>query len=84
MSVNAVLSQPLLTEAEIGLVGALGDLMGDLRAIMGDDVPADVREACNHIHALQNMVLSQAARRAYPDEFRMLGKRGRWREQDGD
>jgi hypothetical protein len=28
---------------------------------------------CNHIHALQHAVMSNAAGRAYPDEFRLLG-----------
>ena len=74
----------LMTQVEKKIVGDLGDLMGDIRSIMGTDVPADVREATNHIHALQNMVLSQAARRKYPNDFRMLGSRGAWRDMDGD
>jgi hypothetical protein len=33
----------------------------------------DLHEASLHIHALQNMVLAQAAARAYPDRYRLLG-----------
>lgn len=44
---------------------------------------ADLHEACFHIHALQNMVISQAGRRAFPKELRMLGEVGDW-EKNGD
>jgi hypothetical protein len=39
---------------------------------------ADLREGMTHIHALQNMILSQGARRAHPDSYRMLGEVGKW------
>ena len=38
---------------------------------------ADINEAVLHVHALQQMVLSNAAARTYPDRYRLLGKRPR-------
>lgn len=34
----------------------------------------DINEAMHYIHALQNMVLSQAAARAYPSKYRLMGR----------
>lgn len=34
----------------------------------------DVREFVNHVHCIQQAILSQAAGRAYPDRFRTLGQ----------
>ena len=48
-----------------------------LRKIIGDEPPNayhDWVEATTHIHALQNMILSQVAARTYPTRFRLLGK----------
>ena len=35
---------------------------------------ADVREFVHHVHIIQQAILSQAAGRAYPDRFRLLGE----------
>lgn len=34
----------------------------------------DLREIAMHIHAVQNAVLAQAAARAYPDRYTLLGQ----------
>ena len=39
-----------------------------------DSRSGDSREVAWHIHGLQNMVLSQAAARAYPHRYRLLGE----------
>lgn len=67
----------LLTEAERLLVHELGAWWGSFIAVVGADVSrdGDLDEAIAHVHALQRMVLKQAAARAYPMEFRLLGGR---------
>lgn len=65
----------LLTEAERALVSKLGQCAGDFSQIMeqGPNRGNDLIEMVHHIHALQNMVLAQAAARAYPDLYRRRG-----------
>lgn len=69
-------SGPLLTDAERATLEAVGKIAGAMRTVIGDGPNAenDMHEAIRSIHALQAMVMSQAAARAYPDEFRLLGK----------
>jgi len=76
----------LLTEDEHKLVSKLGSLMSDFMEIAGGGLTrrSDMREVADHIHALQNMVLSQAAARAYPDAYRLLGQLVRCEEADSD
>jgi len=65
----------LLTPAEHALVEKLAEVWNDFNAICGNG-PArhgDLTEACAHVHALQQAVLKQAAARAYPDRYRLLG-----------
>ena len=66
---------PLLTPREREAVQKAGDLWGDLCAIVGDGPTrdADLAELIVHVHAIQHAVMSQAAGRAYPSEFRLLG-----------
>jgi hypothetical protein len=74
----------LLTVDERAFVKKAGALYSDLCKVVGPSEltrDADLREAVFHVHALQNMVLSQAARRAYPEEFRMLGGTPEWVER---
>jgi hypothetical protein len=54
-----------------------GDLAQLVREIIGEGPNAynDWLEATVHIHAIQNMILSQAAARAYPDTLRLLGQK---------
>jgi len=50
------------------LANAFGRIVGD-----GRTRQADLHEAVQHIHALQHAIMSQAAARAYPERFRLLG-----------
>lgn len=65
----------LLTPAEheaMDLTAQLCRLMGK---IIGNEEPRhqDVGEFVTHIHVIQRMILAQAAARAYPTEYRLLG-----------
>jgi hypothetical protein len=68
--------EPALTDLEHEAMRKSGELAQLLRQIIGDGPHAynDWVEASIHIHAIQNMILSQAAARAYPDTFRLLGQ----------
>lgn len=52
-----------------------GQLANLCRRIIGDGPTAehDWSEMAVRIHSVQHMVMAQAAARAYPDEFRLLG-----------
>jgi hypothetical protein len=65
-----------LTELEQEAMEKSGELAYLIRKIIGDGPNAynDWAEAAIHIHALQNMLLSQVAARAYPETFRLLGQ----------
>ncbi|RTL42718.1 MAG: hypothetical protein EKK48_12090 [Candidatus Melainabacteria bacterium] len=63
----------MLTDDEHALVKRIGGLASLFEKIFGKEHPADLVEACNHIHALQNMVLSNCAARCYPYQYRLLG-----------
>lgn len=71
----------LLTDEELRAMDLTADLMGSIRKVIytEDHDPAiaedDCTEVINHIHALQHIILSQAASRAYPHRFRPLGRR---------
>lgn len=69
-------STELLTTAEHQIVADLGEIWGRLHGIVGSGPSrrADLDELRQHIHALQSAVLSQAAARAYPNEYRQLGE----------
>ena len=66
----------LLTEDEHRFMDLTGDLANLLARIVGDGRTraGDLNEAVAHIHALQALVLAQAAARAYPDKYRLLGE----------
>lgn len=36
--------------------------------------PNDMREVVHHIHGLQRLIMAQAACRAYPEKYRLLGE----------
>ena len=66
-----------LTEAEIRAM----DITVDLVHVMCQEVigrgrtrDGDVREFVHHVHCIQQAILSQAAGRAHPDRFRLLGE----------
>lgn len=65
----------LLTEDEhraLDLTAELANLIVTIIA-RGNIREDDVNEAVFHIHALQRMIGSQAAARAYPERYRLLG-----------
>lgn len=66
---------PLLTVAERALVQDLGRCYTRLTALVPEGLTqgADLAEARAAIHVVQRMILAQAAARAYPAEFRLLG-----------
>lgn len=65
----------LLTPAEHDAIAMAGQLWNQLCAITenGPAREGDLRELCFHIHGIQRAVLKQAAARAYPDLYRLLG-----------
>ncbi len=67
----------LLTPQEHQLVNDLGRIAGQFLDIIheqsGLSGSGDYAEAVYYIHGLQNMVLSQAAARAYPTHYRLMG-----------
>lgn len=68
-------SSGILTEAEHKLVKDIADVFGSFLGIMehNDSYGGDLQEIIYHIHVLQNHVLAQAAARAYPNKYRLLG-----------
>lgn len=65
-----------LTDAEHAAMDLTAQLARAMGAIIGDGgAPAasDFREVVIHIHALQHMIMAQAAARLYPDKYRLLG-----------
>lgn len=72
----------LLTDTEHELVELLGKVAGGVsRMVLGGDpavATGDRNELVAAVHVLQYRVLAQAAARAYPDRYRLLGRRGEW------
>ncbi len=66
----------LLTEEERDLISLLGNCFNAFTRIAGDGPTreADIGEFCSLIHHLQQYVMSQAAARAYPDLYRLIGE----------
>jgi hypothetical protein len=65
----------LMTKEELDICRDLGDIHVRICQMMGQNHSNDQFEVMLHTHALQNMVMSQAARRAYPGNFRQLGEK---------
>ena len=65
----------LLTQLEKETAVMLGQVHMNMCRIVADGPTRmdDLTESCHHIHVLQRMIMSQAAARAYPDQFRLLG-----------
>lgn len=65
----------LLTPDEHRAVAMAGELWGLLCQITTDGLArsGDLQELIAHIHAIQRTVLKQAAARAYPELYRLLG-----------
>lgn len=66
----------MLTDAEHELIGKLGACWNAFSRIVGDGPTrdADCEEFVQHVHILQQQVMSQAAARAYPSTYRLLGE----------
>lgn len=66
----------LMTAAEhraVRLAGELASLISTVIITPGPSADGDRREVALHAHAIQNMVLAQAAARAYPNRYRLMG-----------
>lgn len=65
-----------LTREERDLVRTLGTVYTRMTAVTGTGPTraADLDEIRHHVHALQRMLMAQAAARIYPGEFRLLGE----------
>lgn len=65
----------LLTAEELAAVDLAARLAESLARVVGDGPTrnADLNELLVHVHAIQQAVMSQAAARAYPESFRLLG-----------
>lgn len=69
------MTDDMLTIQERSLIVKLGECWDQFTKICGTERSRkdDLQEVFHHIHALQIAVMAQAAARAYPDEFRLLG-----------
>jgi hypothetical protein len=65
----------LLTAAEHQAMQLTAELVSALKACIldGPTRDQDLRELIDHIHPIQNAILANAAGRAYPDQYRLLG-----------
>jgi len=70
-----VAGEQLLTGDELEFLDLLAKSANLFRRITGGGTQAnnDWAEAADKIHQLQTTVMSQAAARAYPEKFRLLG-----------
>jgi hypothetical protein len=66
----------LLTDVEQRALGLTGELAKLMREIIGTGPQSehDWNEAAHRIHAIQHMIMAQAAARAYPLLYRPLGR----------
>lgn len=69
-------AKELLTEDEHAAVALAADLARALTRIprWGPTRDGDLAELMAAVHTIQNAVLAQAAARAYPDRYRLLGE----------
>ncbi len=67
--------EPLLTAEEMAFMRLTADLANSLSNVIGHGGTRhfDLHEGVDKIHQLQHMVMAQAAARAYPGLFRVLG-----------
>lgn len=70
------MTAPLLTNDEHAAVMAVADAWEAVCAVVGNGPTrdADLKEVIFHVHALQHLVMAQAAARAYPAMYRLLGE----------
>lgn len=65
----------MLTDAEHRALALTEDLYEALTSVVsrGPGRAADLASLATHVHAIQALVMAQAAARAYPDRYRLLG-----------
>lgn len=65
----------LLTPDEHHAMDLTAQLADTLARIVGDGPSRahDLNELAGHVHLIQHAILAQAAARAYPDRYRLLG-----------
>jgi|SRR5579863_5468590 len=69
----------LLTPDEHAVLDITRMLAQAMAVVVAGDSPltrADWAEFSGHLHAIQHMVMAQAAGRAYPDRYRLFGEDG--------
>ncbi len=66
--------QTYLTTREHSLIKMLGDCASEFAQIATGELVGDQHEFTDKIHQLQHTVMAQAASRAYPDRYRLLGE----------
>lgn len=66
-----------LTDREKELMATISEVakgfLDVIGPLSGSPAKEDYHEVVLHIHALQNMVLAQAAARCYPHKYRLMG-----------
>jgi hypothetical protein len=64
-----------LTDDELHALDLTADLANAVSRIIGGERTGahDWAEMAAHIHCIQHAIMAQAAARAYPDRFRLLG-----------
>lgn len=68
--------QPLMTPEEhhaVELSAGLWNYISEHVVADGPTRDADLREIMAHVHGVQRAIMGQAAARAYPDQYRLLG-----------
>jgi hypothetical protein len=67
------MSDPLLTADELEAITKISEAYNAIAKTMASGNGNDQREVVDKIHQLQAMVMANAAARAYPGKFRLLG-----------
>lgn len=76
LSMVVASGEQALTEFEHQIADRIAGLAGDFMVLVGDTetAEADFGEILPHLHALQMVVLAQAASRAHPGRYRSVGE----------
>ena len=70
-----VKNEGALTPKEKEILNELSYIYNDIKSVVdyGSTGEEDLQEVAFHIHALQRLIMAQAAARVYPEEYRLLG-----------
>lgn len=68
-------SPAVLTDAERRALAVTAEVTNLMNEVIGDGPArdADLAEVVIHVHGIQHMIMAQAAARAYPEDYRLLG-----------